>query len=39
MPHIVALEVLHQFGGSGARSMILVEQIHSGTTEAEKGFG
>jgi hypothetical protein len=39
MPHVVALEVLHQFGGSGARSMILVEQIHSGTTEAEKGFG
>jgi hypothetical protein len=36
MPHVVALEVLHQFGGSGARSMILVEQIHSGTAEAER---
>jgi hypothetical protein len=34
--HVVALEELHQFGGSGARSMILVEQIHSGTAEAER---
>ena len=36
MPHVIALEVLHQFGGSGSRFMILVKQIHSGTAEAER---
>ena len=28
------LEVLHRFGGSGARSMVLVEQIHGGAAGA-----